>query len=221
MKSLLLAACALVALGTTAQAAVLTYTDAIISTATDWTSTLSVPKFNPALGTLTNINITLTGTVLGNVMVESMSASPANVTTNLAASLTLTRPDSTTLLVSFPAFTATQAFTAYDGTLDFAGTSGITYAAINSSQTAFVSTPPPATDLSLFTGSGTISLPISAHGASSVTGSGNLVAGFQTRAAAMLQIDYIYDAIAVPEPTALALLGLGVIGAGMRRRRRA
>ena len=221
MKSLLLAACAFVALTTSANAAVLTYTDSIVSTATDWSSTLSVPKFNPALGTLTNIVITLTGSVLGNVMVESMSSSAANVTTTLAASLTLTRPDATTLVVSFPAFTATQAFTAYDGGLDFAGTSGITYAAINSAQTATFTTPPPASDLALFTGSGNIVLPISAHGASSVTGSGNLVAGFQTRAAAMLEVAYSYDAIEVPEPTALTLLGLGLIGAGRIRRRRA
>jgi hypothetical protein len=46
----------------------------------DWTSTLSLPKFNPALGTLQVVSFDMTGIVSGDAKTENTSpSSPADV----------------------------------------------------------------------------------------------------------------------------------------------
>ncbi len=62
--------------------------------------------------------------------------------------------------------------TTYDGVFDFGGTSGRTFKGLTSSLTATATTPPPTTDLALFTRSRNITLPLTAVGQSQAYGSG-------------------------------------------------
>lgn len=201
-----------------ADAATVLYTSNVQATqTTNYATSLGLQKFNPALGTLQSVKVTLFGNLSGSLRFESFDASPSTIVTNLSASLTLTRPDNSTLIVTIPAFSQTFNVAAFDGTFDWGGTSGFTSAAINaSSSNAVVLTG--ATDLALFTGLGSLNSPLRAQGTSSATGSGNLVTQFTTKAGGYATVEYTFAAVPEPASWALMLGGFGLIGVALRRR---
>src|SRR5436309_2538525 len=94
-----------------------------VSTVPDTTTNFSFhilfPLFDSAMGTLNSVSITLFGDVLGTARFESLDGSPATVTTDLRATLTLTRPDTSTIVVTVPDFNTITNVTAFDGIIDF------------------------------------------------------------------------------------------------------
>jgi hypothetical protein len=208
-----------------AQATILTQTfsQSIAVQSTNWTDMLNMPLFNPALGTLLSIDFELTGMVQGDAQFESLDSSPNTVNTQLSALITLSRPDLSTILTATPAFTTTDSVTAFDGTIDFGGTSGKTYSNQSANTQTTATSPPPASDLLLFTGIGTIGLPASAVATSSAQGPGNLTTLFSTEAGADLKITYTYDdrgAQVIPEPAISVMVGGGLLGLGLLSRRK-
>jgi hypothetical protein len=199
-----------------AQAVTLTYTDSVDSARTNFTDSVSIPQFDPSLGDLTNVFIELTGEVTGSIQLESLDAAAANVTANLASQIALQRPDMSDLVVTLPTESIVRNLTAFDGTLDFGGTSGFSEDDLSQSETNSVSFTNPS-DFDLFLGSGNLLLPVVATGQSAATGSGNLGAFFNTFASANISVTYEYTErpTAVPEPNApmgaLALVGLGMM----------
>jgi hypothetical protein len=116
-----------ITLSTAATAATVTYSSNVIAPkTTNYNDVLVIPQFNPTLGVLQSIKVTLFGNLEGVVRFESRDAAPTTVFTSLVASLTLTRPDNSTIVVTIPAFSQSVAVGAYDGVLDFGGTSGFT-----------------------------------------------------------------------------------------------
>jgi hypothetical protein len=181
---------------------------------------LTIPKFDASFGTLTSINILLTGFELGNASYESLDGSPTNVTLNLAATVTLFDPANNQLVVALPTFSNTYAATAFDGALDFGGTSGAAFTGLFNFD-AVSGTFSSAGDLATFTGSGNIVLPVHALGNSQANGSGNLVTLFQNTASAQVQITYNYrDNSEAPEPATMGLFGSALVGLGLLGRKR-
>jgi hypothetical protein len=200
-----------------AKADEISFQDTIAVTSTTWFDTLSVPKFNPALGTLQTIDFTLEGTVMGEAKYESLDADPATVSLNLQAQITVQRPDLSNLIVVLPVVNVVENATAFDGAIDFDGGSGSTFSNLLAMDSTSASSPPPASDLVLFTGIGNIDLPVNALGTSSGSGAGNLILQFMTDAGATLTVKYTYM---VPEPGSLMMLASGAVMCLARRRMR-
>ncbi len=190
--------------------------------ALDFTSSMTLPKFNVAGGTLTSISLTLTGNLTASQKFENTSGGgSATIILQSLGTMTLKRPDTSTLVITVPTVTNTRTVSASDGNIDFGGTSGFTFAdtATSLSNTQSYSG---ASDLALFTGAGNISLPVAAVGSSSGSGSANLITQFALVGGATASVTYTYTVAAVPEASTYGAIGaVSLVGfLGYRRSRR-
>ncbi len=206
---------------TCAQASTISFSDNKALSTTNWTDALSFGKFDTSLGTLTSIRFDLSGMVQGSGNAESLDAAASDVTLSLGALLGLTRPDGSTLVVTNPLFSQVFNFSAFDGAINFGGTSGGSTGTVSANGANFFISSN-ASDFSLFSalGGGTINLGLNAVGNSSGTGAGNLLTQFNTAASGNVLVTYTYTpASDVPEPATLATLaaGLGLMAAVRRR----
>lgn len=184
---------------------------------TGWMDSVEIPLFDPSLGILKSIDFTLQGQIFGSAQYESLDAGPSLVTIVFSGEIVLTRPDMSTIVVSQPLLNIMEPATAFDTTIDFMGTSGSTFGMLFDQQTEMATSPPPLSDLALFTGVGTINLPVSAEGMSFIMGPGNFVAQFMQSAAASVEVTYHYNVVPVPGAALLGAIGLGGIGWVKRR----
>jgi len=181
-----------VALSSVGHAYTVSHCVSVPLSSTNWNTTLSIPKFTGDCECLQSISFQLCGHVEGSAKFESMDASATTVMMNLQSTITLSRPDMSTLVVTIPLANTSDYVTAFDGVIDFGGTSGKTYAALAGDDVdSFVSTSP--SDFALFCGTGNINLPISALGTSNGSGAGNLILQFTTSASANATVTYTYD----------------------------
>jgi hypothetical protein len=175
-----------------ARAGTLCQTRAVQPTPTNWVSSMTFQKFDPSLGVLTSVSLQLTGTVQGSVSLESTDTGPTTIQTNYQAFLTVQRPDLTTLVAVAPSTNFSDNLGPADGMLDFGGVSGTQHLGIALSQMVTVTAPPPASDLTLFSGAGTITLPVIGTASSTSIGSGNLITQFISSAGATAVLCYEY-----------------------------
>lgn len=184
-----------------AGAATQTHVADVAMTTTDWTVTLQVPRFDATLGTLLSVSFTLGDSLNAMFRVENLASSVNTVRDSSKATITLSRPDNTGLVQAFTAFEYTNTFPAFDGTIDFGGTSGATAPDRLAFSSASATTTAPA-DLALFTGTGTIGLPCRAVGRSYTSDTaGNVIHGVSTKAAAQVTVVYTYEVVVPTTPT--------------------
>lgn len=179
-----------------AKAESLVYTDTIPFTRTDWVENLSIPQFNPALGILTRVEMTLTGQVSGTVGVENRQANPVVVLVQEEAQQELTLPDNSNLIVGGIVISQSVALAASDGVIDFAGPSGTTLG-VHAGITGQNTWTAPAT-LAPFVGVGNVTLPVDVNVVWTGSGSGNMILELNHFANATLTVRYVY---AIPEIT--------------------
>ncbi len=215
MTRFALATAALCGVAAAASGATITHTGTISTATTNWNAPISLPLFDPSLGTLNSVSWNLGGNVSGSAKFESLDAGATTVNLNLAATLTLFAPDNSVLQVTIPSVNTAVNASAHDGTIDFGGTSGATYTGLSGSATAGSSSSVPAF-LALFTGVGLTSINATGVGSSSGTGGGNLITQFATSAGANFEI--VYDYTPVPTPGAIAVFGAAGLLAARRRR---
>ncbi|MFW2542146.1 choice-of-anchor E domain-containing protein [Primorskyibacter sp. 2E107] len=222
MKSIALAVVVVAGLAAgAAQAATATYSGSVASTSTNWSDSVLLTQFDPLLGTLDSVSLSLTGSVDGDANAESLDGAPAVITLSLSATITASVAGFPGLSVDVnPLSSSIFNATSFDGTIDFGGTSGVSYSGLTASDS---DTSVFTSGLSPFIGNGTFSLDLSAVGASSGSGAGNLITQFFTDAGATASVTYNYTPpiSEVPLPAGAPLLIGALGGLALVRRRKA
>jgi len=152
-----------------------------------------VQQFDPALGILTGISVTFQGNVQGSVGIESLDASPTLTTTTYGANITLLDYSNTPVVFLSPSTNFLDPLSAFDGVIDFAGTSGVLRGGIALSDSGGYAPALTPANLAAFVGNGTVAFDATAIGASIATGSGNVISQFLTSAGGSVTVCYDYQ----------------------------
>ncbi|HEX8204343.1 MAG TPA: choice-of-anchor E domain-containing protein, partial [Isosphaeraceae bacterium] len=172
----------------------LSFSDTIPLRRTTFNTTLTVPRFDPSLGTLTGVTFTMAAHAEGTFQYENLDAEASTVMGTLRANVELRRPDNSVLVASLPASaTFNVTLPAFDQMNDFGGTSGGMSPLLTGDRTETSTLTPPLSpaDMATFVGTGNIVLPVRAT-PSSLAVAGNVRTQFSVDASALVSVTYSY-----------------------------
>ncbi len=216
MKKLLICAATAAALsGGAAHALVLTDSFNFPLSTTEINNTGQLDKFDSALGTLTSVTLTLDGQAVTTITMENTAAQgqrvEADARVRIFWSSDLGGLDLSAIILDMQMGTGLQVL-APGATASFGPLNDNDTFTQNPLASLFAAAP----------GGGTFNITCdSLSGLNTTGGGGNVVFSQVTQAGcgASISYDYIPRQTSVPEPGALALLGLGLLGLGVVRRR--
>ena len=178
-----------------------------------WSGKFTYAKADPAQGALTSVTLGLTGTLGGTLQIENRDAALVGAGSFVLGTVTARLPDGQPFVSAQPVAGANTSLGAFDGTVDFAGTSGRTFAlGSTDTQTRTLNTgasPGGLGSAARFVGKGSVALPIAAKVSTSLSAGGNVTARVLPTLGASGTLTY---AQAAPGATTGSQGGGGVIG---------
>ena len=169
-----------------------TQTATVPTRPTNFSSNVTLPQFDPALGTLTQVDVHVDGTLSSRIRSENTSASaPATLSATVSGDIALTS-SALGLSVSVPVSSPPDTFDASPfsgGPIDYNGPSGHDFGVQSAS---FHQSRTMTTNLSPFVGVGSLSATFAANATSGATGDGNLSTEADSTASAVVSVTYYY-----------------------------
>ncbi len=159
---------------------------------------MAANQFNPALGTLEAVNITLVSDIHAALALENLGETSGSINLTEIAGITLTLPGTIGIVTGAPSISVSKNLAAFDGAIDFGGISGANITGLTGTAQTSQSF---AADTS-FVGTGTVALAIAATSPSTLTGPADLAAELLTDAGATIEVSYTYIPAATPPATA-------------------
>lgn len=160
-------------------------------TITDWSSQKTIAPFDPALGTLTSIEVTVSGDITSSIEAESLDSDPSTLSAEVTGTITVNVPGMQ--VTAIPLLHAGEFEAApYDGVSDFGGASGHDFG-VNTASDSATSTITDANTLNLFSGTNDVTVRAAARALSRTTGSGNVLNEIHTTASAEVAVTYRYQ----------------------------
>jgi hypothetical protein len=179
---------------TSASAAQVSYTSTLSIKPTGWTNTVSLPQFDPALGTLLGVSLRVDSTFRSVSRVENTTPVPAPQTVSGAlGSLVTYNPSALPLISVAPVVRFTNNLAAYDSLPDYGGSSGVSNARRVATATATQPQLPPFTD---FEGTSQVDLTLAATATGFCIGPANFLLAVTPEMGASITVIYDYQ-----EPT--------------------
>jgi hypothetical protein len=166
----------------------------IADSRTGWVDDAALQQFDPSLGILYSVNISVVSDIEAAAGLENLGPTGSAFSVGETALVSLDRPDGSALFQSTSETGVSGNLAAYDGTTDFSGPSGFLDLSLSGVSNPSIGTEDDvaANDLALFTGTGSISLTATSTGTSSLSGPGNLAAELRANAGAQIAVSYTY-----------------------------
>lgn len=199
-----------------ARADVISYSDSYAPVAAGgWSHAFALSRFDSSLGSLNAVTFNYGLGVTGRFRLENLEAKPVTFLTQAGGNVVFYGPVSRSIAASA---SASQAVGAFDGQVDYSGASGVQIGPLSATNAGALGVWSGWADL---IGSGVFAIDAQAFSAPSARGDGQLSAEIISEMTGWISVSYDYTPAVrqVPEPLSMALVGIGVLGLGVLRRR--
>ena len=158
---------------------------------TGWQSALAIRGFDPSLGTLRGVQVSIILNSGASLAAENLDSAASSLTVGQSTSLNLDNAAGTSLDSIGTSVSTTRALAGFDGTIDNGGASGITATGLAATATDSKMLTD-AASLAAFTGTGAVGITAADTGATNISGPGNLELQTGLQAGATISVQYIY-----------------------------
>ena len=187
----------------------------LLRTPTGASRVASFAQFDPNLGTLTGISLTLGVDVMAAAAIENYAPVTSHFSLSFSGLISVQTPNGTIMLEGEARPSTTVTLGAYDGIADFLGQSGTFVGGVSLETLASGNFTPTGADLAAFLGTGTVDLTVLSKGSTVQEGPANFLAAVMTDAGARIGLQYEF----IPGPGTSTtgggvLTNVGNIGGG-------
>ena len=187
----------------------------LLRTPTGASRVASFAQFDPNLGTLTGISLTLGVDVMAAAAIENYAPVTSRFSLSFSGLVSVQTPIGTIMLEGEARPSTTVTLGAYDGIADFLGQSGTFVGGVSLETLASGNFTPTGADLAAFLGTGTVDLTVLSKGSTVQEGPANFLAAVMTDAGARIGLQYEFIPGAGTSTTGGGVLtNVGNIGGG-------